>query len=430
MAGHGAQAPMRRRPPQRCQALKLAVVSLACLTLLVETSKGATAAWLRLFSSGRASQERSRSCPRAAAKPGGRSLPPLPDLPPLPPLSGEELHAESDTSLPPLPPLPPLTGAAAPEPLTESDASLPPLPPLPPLPGTALEPHTKSDASLPPLPPLPPLPGTAPEPRAENGASLPPLPPLPGLAPEPHTKSDASLPPLPPLPPLPGTAPDAASDASLPPLPPLPGTAPDAASGAPLPPLPPLSGEVEAESQQLQPQSRPRQSGMRRPSLFQQVMKPGMTARAWLEDASRRDKPRDWWALPPQHDGGPRVLSWEEVCLDFLPLGATVRGVVVELRPYGAFIGLVFVGMDDALYGEDSLIRGFCPRQELIDVYGEIEEGNQIAVKLLSLDPHTRRLTVSAAQAEPPWPEKREKVLQRPSFYEDDDDHEFDDGFR
>merc|ERR550525_1546563 len=41
------------------------------------------------------------------------------------------------------------------------------------------------------------------------------------------------------------------------------------------------------------------------------------------------------------NDDGPRALRWEEARVGFVPLGCTLRGVVEEVRPYGAFIGLV-----------------------------------------------------------------------------------------
>ena len=57
----------------------------------------------------------------------------------------------------------------------------------------------------------------------------------------------------------------------------------------------------------------------------------GRRARAFVQDKSRRDRAREFYMLQPSDDG-PRALTWEEARLEFLPLGATVRGVVEETR--------------------------------------------------------------------------------------------------
>jgi len=112
-------------------------------------------------------------------------------------------------------------------------------------------------------------------------------------------------------------------------------------------------------------------------------------------------------------------LRWEEARVSFVPIGATVRGVVEEIRPYGAFISLIVAGSGGAtILGEDSRIRGFCEDAEFGPEETRPSIGEQIAVKLLTVDHRTQRIFVSAMQAEPRWSPPRETMLKGPSFYE------------
>lgn len=143
----------------------------------------------------------------------------------------------------------------------------------------------------------------------------------------------------------------------------------------------------------------------------------GPTAKAFVQDSSRREKSREFYMLQPEDDG-PRPLSWEEARIDFLPVGETVRGVVEEIRPYGSFIGLVVCGMAVGRFGEDSQIRGFCEELQLTDGWVSPQVGQQVAVKILSID-EMKRVHLSISQATPPWPPREERVLHSPEKYED-----------
>eukprot|EP00435_Cladocopium_sp_Y103_P065565 s203_g27.t1 len=150
-----------------------------------------------------------------------------------------------------------------------------------------------------------------------------------------------------------------------------------------------------------------------------QVKLLGPTAKAFVQDSSRREKSREFYMLQPEDDG-PRPLSWEEARIDFLPVGETVRGVVEEIRPYGSFIGLVVCGMAVGRFGEDSQIRGFCEELQLTDGWVSPQVGQQVAVKILSID-EMKRVHLSISQATPPWPPREERVLHSPEKYEDSD---------
>jgi len=107
-------------------------------------------------------------------------------------------------------------------------------------------------------------------------------------------------------------------------------------------------------------------------------------------------------------DGGPRALTWEEARVAFVPVGTTVRGVVEEVRPYGAFIGFILSpgkqnGEGD---GVDSHVRGFCEAAELGPPEVHPEVGEQVAVRIMSVDRSSQRISVSVEQADPRWPSR------------------------
>merc|ERR1712060_601267 len=58
-------------------------------------------------------------------------------------------------------------------------------------------------------------------------------------------------------------------------------------------------------------------------------------------ETQRRAIERKAWYHFTLEDGGPRVLNWEEARMREMPVGETLRGVVEELRDYGAFVGLI-----------------------------------------------------------------------------------------
>ncbi|CAE7466386.1 unnamed protein product, partial [Symbiodinium sp. CCMP2456] len=120
----------------------------------------------------------------------------------------------------------------------------------------------------------------------------------------------------------------------------------------------------------------------------------------------------EFFALPAKdREGEPRPLTWEEALVDFLPIGATVRGVIQELRPYGSFIGLIVNGMAMGKFGEDSRIRGFCEDLQSSSDPAQLQVGEHVAVKILDVDMVTKRVFVSTREADPPWPPPRERVL-------------------
>ena len=191
----------------------------------------------------------------------------------------------------------------------------------------------------------------------------------------------------------------------------------------PLPPLPPLpsretSTYVENGNEDIE------EMGARvAPKQPREEVVPvrllGPTATAFVQDASRREKPREFYMLQPKDDG-PRPLSWEEARIDFLPVGETVRGVVEEIRPYGSFIGLVVNGMATGRFGEDSQIRGFCEELQLTEGWMSPGVGEQVAVKILYVD-EMKRVHLSISEASPQWPQRQERVLHSPAKYEDPD---------
>ncbi|CAE7813086.1 unnamed protein product [Symbiodinium sp. CCMP2592] len=128
----------------------------------------------------------------------------------------------------------------------------------------------------------------------------------------------------------------------------------------------------------------------------------------------------EFFALPAEdREGEPRPLTWEEALVDFLPIGATVRGVIQELRPYGSFIGLIVNGMAMGKFGEDSRIRGFCEDLRSSSDPAQLQVGEHVAVKIVDVDMLTKRVFVSTREADPPWPAPRERVLHTPEKYED-----------
>merc|ERR1712032_1447003 len=101
---------------------------------------------------------------------------------------------------------------------------------------------------------------------------------------------------------------------------------------------------------------------------------------------------------------GPRLLRWEEARIGFVPVLETVLAVIEEFRPYGAFVGLVMKGDTSGFSGEDSLLRGFCPTSEFGHIH-RLGVGDKVAVKILEVERTRQRIYVSAAKAEPPWPD-------------------------
>lgn len=100
-------------------------------------------------------------------------------------------------------------------------------------------------------------------------------------------------------------------------------------------------------------------------------------------------------------DGGPPPLQWRQASALFLPVGQTVRAVVLETRQYGCFLGFCLQGSGS--FTEDSWIRGFCEESEMVE---RPQIGEQVAVKILAVDgvdDSTKRIRVSATQAMPCW---------------------------
>jgi len=134
----------------------------------------------------------------------------------------------------------------------------------------------------------------------------------------------------------------------------------------------------------------------------------GAARRPYLGSVPRRQKaPQRVDPYERLSVSGPRPLSWEEARVSMVPVGSTVRGVVEEVRPYGAFIGLVVSNNITASQcrGEDSRLRGFCEAAELGPAEAVPYVGEQVAVKILEVDRGSQRIRVSALQAEPQWPE-------------------------
>lgn len=219
--------------------------------------------------------------------------------------------------------------------------------------------------------------------------------------------------------------------------------------GAPLPPLPPLPGSLGRGPPGEAAWEEPRSAGKppRRPLPFPPpasvpasrvaVLEPGQRPPAWpaaLPLLGRGEGraagvagvegevrvPSAFRYALRAGDGGPRALRWEEARLGFVPTGVTLRGVVEEVRPYGAFIGLTvnstYMHMKG---GEDSRIRGFCETAELGPASRPPLVGEQLAVKVIQRDNKRQRIYVSALQAEPPWsnrpPEPPKTAEGRPS---------------
>lgn len=132
----------------------------------------------------------------------------------------------------------------------------------------------------------------------------------------------------------------------------------------------------------------------------------------WLEDErarhrlERKDAQDAARYMTTPGDGGPRALRWEEARVAFVPVGSTVRGVVEEVRPYGAFIGLVLStsSRPRQATGEDSRVRGFCEAAEMGSAQAGPAVGEQVAVRIMSVDRSSQRIHVSIMQAEPQWP--------------------------
>ncbi|CAE7472346.1 unnamed protein product [Symbiodinium natans] len=223
-----------------------------------------------------------------------------------------------------------------------------------------------------------------------------------------------SMPPLPPLPPLP-------TSSDMPAVPAMPFLAETEEDDAeeeqseedswPPPPPEPVVPAVPNFQQYSPPPQRERefvQTGFSRP---------------WRrpEDAGR-DTPQDFFVLPQdEREGEPRALTWEEALVDFLPIGATVRGVIQELRPYGSFISLIVSGMAVGRFGEDSRIRGFCEDLQSSSNPADPQVGEHVAVKIIDVDMSTKRVFLSTSQAEPPWPAtQRERTLHAPEKYDDE----------
>lgn len=125
-----------------------------------------------------------------------------------------------------------------------------------------------------------------------------------------------------------------------------------------------------------------------------------------------------------QGDGGPWGLRWEEARIDFVPVGKTVRGVVEEIRPYGAFVGFVLNTTLSVLVGEDSKIRGFCPMEELGLPDERPSVGDQLAVRIMGTDRERRRISVSVKMAEPQWHSPREPQVPKTVLRREPSDRE------
>ncbi|CAK0845336.1 unnamed protein product [Prorocentrum cordatum] len=205
-----------------------------------------------------------------------------------------------------------------------------------------------------------------------------------------------------------GLLPEPPERSGLPPLPPV-------GEQQPLPPLPPV-GEQAGLARRTSPAGMPSPLRPRRPlqplQNDKETLFPGqtplppqytppvmnqayMTSNAALRQMGiQKTKQRSLWYSVPR---GTRMLSMEESRIKYVPVLETVQGVVEEIRPYGAFVGLVGVGCEGG--GEDSHIRGFCPEAE----FGQLHEmgvGDQVAVKIMSIDTERQRIHVSAAKAE------------------------------
>jgi len=107
-----------------------------------------------------------------------------------------------------------------------------------------------------------------------------------------------------------------------------------------------------------------------------------------------------------------------------VPVGKTVRGVVEEMRPYGAFVGLVLNTTLDVLVGEDSKVRGFCPIDELGPPDARPSVGDQLAVRIMGVDRERRRITISVKMAEPQWHSPRESLAPRTVLRREPSDRE------
>jgi len=112
-------------------------------------------------------------------------------------------------------------------------------------------------------------------------------------------------------------------------------------------------------------------------------------------------------------DGGPWGLRWEEARIDFVPIGKTVRAVVEEMRPYGAFVGFVLNTTMSVMIGEDSKVRGFCPIEELGPSDARPSVGDQLAVRIMGTDVERRRITTSVKLAEPQWHSPLQPVVPK-----------------
>eukprot|EP00445_Apocalathium_hangoei_P013940 CAMPEP_0203876176 /NCGR_PEP_ID=MMETSP0359-20131031/21202_1 /ASSEMBLY_ACC=CAM_ASM_000338 /TAXON_ID=268821 /ORGANISM="Scrippsiella Hangoei, Strain SHTV-5" /LENGTH=410 /DNA_ID=CAMNT_0050795011 /DNA_START=104 /DNA_END=1332 /DNA_ORIENTATION=+ len=324
-------------------------------------------------------------------------------------------HAQA---LPPIPPLPPLTGAAGrgkggglPEmpPLPEMAApKSPSMPELPPLPSSSGNMYKGADARpLAELPPLPPLPGVS---DTRGAKALLPLPPLPRLPTRSSPGSaDGGLGPLPQLPPWPTRSSPSSAAGGLAPLPPLPTMPSVAGTKAALPPLPPLPHRPSGETpylwplpgfNQLRDDRRTLQRGQAPPTpayMLKALVGPAaLLRRDAMEDVSVHEAL--YARAAGQHLTTARPLNWEEARMEFVPTGQVILGVVEEIRPYGAFVGLVAKNRDSKTIGEDSRLRGFCQSGDFGPAAGSLEVGMQVGVKIQSLDHRSQRIFVSVEE--------------------------------
>lgn len=124
----------------------------------------------------------------------------------------------------------------------------------------------------------------------------------------------------------------------------------------------------------------------------------GPSARLREDMAQRGSRQSEWYSQGKKD--GPRALRWEEARIEFVPLGATVRGVVEEVRPYGAFIGFVASAASRGSKCEDSRVRGFCEASELGPLrHVDAPPGLQVAIRILKVDHASQRIFVSVLQA-------------------------------
>jgi len=187
-----------------------------------------------------------------------------------------------------------------------------------------------------------------------------------------------------------------------------------------LPPLPPLPGQVGVQKLQLPPLPGAQAPFPSLPGFAQQKenryepgkqLVPGQappvpqmtfSGRRYAKSARGPSAKKNWYSTD-KDDEGPRGLSWDEARIDFVPVGKTVRGVVEEMRPYGAFVGFVLNTRRSIIVGEDAKVRGFCPIRELGPQNERPSVGDQLAVRIMGVDRERHRITVSVTLAEPQW---------------------------